>query len=146
MKTKLSKARKNLRLLLMHLNENYKRISDAFDMHHYRSDKDEYAKKYYNKDDCGSIGCLLGYAPECLPAIEADYFADCLGVKSLQFSRYGERIFPELNQGELNFLFSSDWANHDNTLQGAINRITHFLDNPSDDYSFLYSCRLLKTL
>lgn len=119
----------NLKLLLAHLETNFSRINEHFDMKFYRSDKGKNIA-YYNSTDCGTIGCLIGYAPECIPTIEDDYYAS----GKLHFYKYGNRIFSDIRYQACYFLFSSIWKEKDNTLQGTIARIKYFLDNPEKDY------------
>jgi hypothetical protein len=125
----MNETKKNLKILLLHLVKNYDRINNHFDMKYYRSNEGKNTA-YYNSTDCGTVGCLLGFVPECIPVVESDY-----NSKKLYFYGYATRVFKSLTDEQCDFLFSSQWKEKDNTLQGAIARLKYFLDNSFFDYS-----------
>lgn len=75
-------------------------------------------------DECGTVGCALGWmswAPQFFEERkwQSSYFA------------IGEKVFGiQEDSKEWEFLFSSFYADHDNTIEGAIGRIDTLLKYP----------------
>jgi len=117
---------KNLEILKQGLEDNFDRIQYRFNMEQYRSVHTVsvfFPKSFKSKTDCGSHGCLLGHAPllgiEELEALAGDFLHG-----SLDFQIYCERVFGIYDHNFIwKYLFASEWAGYDNTLQGSINRL-----------------------
>lgn len=76
--------------------------------------------------ECGTAACLLGHAALILGAPERYDF----------WSGYSDSVFPALRSPNRSvadhiwtFLFSGDWAYHDNTLAGAVKRLDYVLEH-----------------
>lgn len=88
---------------------------------------------FISKTDCGTVGCLLGWAPtvDGLEPVKEDYMTSYeeLG-RILNFPRYSKRVFGINLQTSLgDFLFSSAWTGINNTAEGAVKRLTYIIDN-----------------
>jgi len=97
----------------------------GFNMDIYIADADEYTKT----NICGSAACSLGYAPETLNMSmeEINQFRHWIGI---DFNEIGEKYFGISNSNDpWDFLFSADWYPIDNSIEGAIARISFVLDN-----------------
>lgn len=133
---------KNLTILKDYLVQNYSKISNHFDMQHFRlavapDSGTKFAYRYYSKQDCGTVGCVIGwsvFAPGLEP-IDSDFYEkynrrDSFG---LNFSSYTDRVFfydnfHIGNNSEMyNFLFSGAWSGYNNTLEGAIKRLEYLI-------------------
>ncbi len=81
---------------------------------------------FRSKDECGSCGCMLGWAPFVpgLEPIAGDYVA-CFYPEYLVFNYYGRRIFPALYVGwdtnkDWEAIFSQDLENDKESLVAGI--------------------------
>jgi len=89
-------------------------------------------ERFYEKNECGTVGCLLGYTPIAL--------ANIIDMKSWRdhhsWSLYGKESFNMANLiVEFSFLFSSDWTPVDNTRLGACERIKYVILNDNFNYN-----------
>lgn len=115
-----------------------------FNMNHYRSDSDGGYEDFISKKDCGTAGCVLGWMP-FIKGLEVNKEKDIFlyGGSDTNFVAYAERVLGmsygnridhqyenEEMVNKWDFLFSGEWSDHDNTVDGAIARIDTFLDNP----------------
>ena len=132
--------------------ENLKKLRDfiatkitdeQFDMTHYRAkigEQGSLTKKGCHLHEvidppCGTVGCMLGWAPAMggdFRPIETEF----TGPRStLAFFIYCRRVFgfsPE--QKVWRFLFGGNWAEIDNTREGAVSRIDYILKNPAPNF------------
>ena len=79
-------------------------------------------------NDCGSVGCLLGWAERLEGMDSLDYIN---GYNAIAFELYN------MGRGsgkEHEFLFSSNWVDVDNSRIGALRRIRFVMDNDGYDY------------
>ena len=115
--------KKNLKKLAKYLEENVSQ--DMLDMGIYRANTDHMVVRFYTLEDCGTVGCALGWSPfaEGLETIPEDYYTVSDGkITQLAFERYSTRMF-ELENAEWSFLFESAWVKYDNSVEGAVDRI-----------------------
>lgn len=70
---------------------------------------------------CGAVGCAVGFAP----------FTGIRKIKEESWKEYAERVLigDDYSEEIYDWLFSSFWANIDNTPKGAAKRIFWFLKN-----------------
>ena len=115
---------------------------ERFDMEFYfEGDVDFNFSRYEAGEYCNTVGCALG----SLATSELDVFKVNLshlrGYRSknpgaINWKTYGAELFPFLYptyptlgcHSPWDFLFSNVWSSHDNTLQGAIQRIALVLN------------------
>ena len=127
---------KNLRLLRDYIDTQV--TDEQFDMKYFRTnDKKNKGLEYYSKDNCGTVGCALGWAPlvKGLEPVDSDfdYIID-VEQSSLDFHEYSYRVFPELMASQAyncyswQFVFSTEWNDVDNTRQGFIKRVNYLLE------------------
>lgn len=107
---------------------------DMFDISNYRMDSNKYHKGYKSKDDCGTLGCAIGWCP-FIKGLELneEERRECNTFKGLNFKRYSERIF-DLNvfDGRGEYMFASAWSCYDPSLEGLIQRMTDVIDGKKD--------------
>ena len=109
---------KNLRLLQAHIKD---KVTDKqFNMISYRN------STFYSKDNCGTVGCAMGWAPfvKGLETLESDFHAD----GSLNYGIYHNRIFKADTDDLWSFLFCPDWSKHDNTREGFVKRVDYLIE------------------
>ena len=121
---------KNLKLLRDHIRD--KVTDEQFDMHKYRTDENRNIILFRSKDDCGTIGCALGWAPfvKGLEPIEEDFYNG-----NLDFNIYSERIFPAIETDDYDdkyyiawaFIFNAEWKDYDNTREGFVKRVNYLI-------------------
>ena len=107
---------------------------ETFDMAYFRSIPENESSRFYSKDDCGTVGCFLGWSPliKCLEAERIDFMTF---TGSLDFDEYCSRTFNiDSNSLCYNFLFSGNWCYFDNTPEGALARLDVVL---SGDFKYL---------
>lgn len=111
----------NLMKLGEYLWQNIK--DEQFGMELFRQHNNENCE-FYSKEDCGTVGCALGWAPfvKGLEPIKSD-FSSFSG--KLWFTDYSHRVFGDdwRSNPKLHFVFDEEWANYDNTVKGACQRI-----------------------
>lgn len=117
----------NLSLLADYLEHNVK--DEQFDMADMRQSLDSSGNRYpatfRNRHNCGTIGCVLGWAP-FVP--ELDYTDDEYLGTTLDWNAYAERLFVEdTDSAEWDWLFSEWWEERDNTRMGAVKRIRDYV-------------------
>jgi len=103
-------------------------VSDEqFNMKYFRSDVGDSLKKFKSKEDCGTVGCALGWAPfvEGLEVIESDFDER----NHIIFELYSKRVFGYYCGDVLNFMFSGYWYEIDNTREGFVRRVVYFLED-----------------
>lgn len=82
---------------------------------------------FKGEDDCGTVGCVLGWAPlvKGLAPIPTEYDRD---DSALRFADYCERVFVVRPHSFVwGWLFASKWEYIDNTPEGASARIRYLL-------------------
>ena len=84
---------------------------EQFDMEFYRSG--EVNLEFLNKKNCGTLGCVLGWCP---------FIPKFSKYRATSFRYLADELF-NVSSSVWSFLFGSEWADHDNTLEGAIARI-----------------------
>ena len=84
---------------------------DGFDLNPH-----QVKKKYYNR--CGTVACAAGHGP----------YAGIKAESGEDWSDYVDRVFTGSNYTVWTWLFSSSWAEIDDTPKGAAARIDAFLD------------------
>jgi len=101
----------------------------TFDMVDFRRGFEVFSScDFVSKKDCGTVGCLLGWAPmikglECdLQDFGKSYIGEAKNY--LIWSSYCDRVLSiGTDSGLWDFLFSHEWANFDNTPEGAVARM-----------------------
>jgi len=93
--------------------------NEKFDMRWYRSSDIEPNISFYSKENCGTVGCALGWAP-FVPGLEA------IG------SDYSLRVFGTFSGGIWDFVFSGGWSEFDNTIEGVVSRIVYLIEGGDD--------------
>lgn len=80
---------------------------------------------------CNTCGCVLGHAatfPE-FKITEQDIY-EFMNDYPFAWQKFTEKYFGiEVDSFVWTWLFSTDWSEVDNTLQGAIRRINYFIQN-----------------
>lgn len=123
--------------------ENLKRLADwieknitqeQFDMSHYRTDGVGHMVVFRSINDCGTVGCLVGWSPFVpkLKPLKKEYHKSA--PYELDIDKYESRIF-DTNSFDWRFLFSDWWANEDNTLEGAIKRLRFASTDEYEDFA-----------
>lgn len=125
--------KKNLLKLANYLENNV--TQEMFDMKLYRMDSKGNSVIYTSKAECGTVGCALGYGPFVigLETKEEDFIRGS-NYHYLAFYYYCKRVFnldSDINSERWEFLFGSDWVNHDNTPLGAAARIRYLVEGNS---------------
>jgi len=105
---------------------------NQFNMGKYRRDIYGFSKDFVSINDCGTVGCALGWSPFVpgLEAVETEFNPrNC----ALIFYKYSSRVF-EINDGELcwYFLFDSGWSTIDNTRKGFVKRVLYLIEGGND--------------
>lgn len=99
---------------------------ERFDMHsYYWTEQRDFGWDPHHtvniRNECGTIGCALGWAPSLFAPLDAEGWGE-----------YGERVFgaPDTSAA-WSWVFSPDWGldDIDNTPRGAAARIRHLLEN-----------------
>ena len=115
--------KENLTILANFLENNIS--DDMFEMWYWRSGKDTDCGVYcklaeprqvlQGHEDCGSLGCAIGWAPTCDDLPVADYkFWDT----------YIHNVFDlDSFSDEYSFMFNANWSKWDNTVKGCVERI-----------------------
>lgn len=104
---------------------------EMFDMEHYRSNSGSPCE-YIDEDNCGTVGCALGWAPfvKGLGVVDSDFrfsWTDDGYVAALSFGNYVDRVF-DLHPVDFDFLFGGFWSIYDNTPQGFVKRALHLIN------------------
>jgi len=105
---------------------------DQFNMSRYRLDNYGFSTYFKSKEDCGTVGCALGWSPfvEGLEAIDSDY---ARLSRRLVFHKYSNRIFGvDEEDCQWSFLFNSGWSKIDNSREGFVSRVVCFLEDCKD--------------
>jgi len=73
---------------------------------------------------CGAVACVLGHATSIVEPAKGDK----------DWDSYGERVFGlRFCDIEWEWLFSSEWSEYDNSLEGAVFRIDYYLKHGVPD-------------
>lgn len=120
---------KNLKKLRKYLAENI--TQKKFDMLDYRGRHNHSIISFRN---CGSVGCMVGWLPFALRENNQSTFNNYKNIFTKGFDwdnylKYKTNIELDSELGE--FLFDSEWAEYDNTLEGALGRLDFVIDNPN---------------
>ena len=114
---------------------------ETFDMEYYRSDEHgDSIVGFYSYENCGTVGCLMGWAPFIKGFEPCLYYDDPFQIMHLDFMSYVYKIFnfDLITNQEYShvykFLFSSEWKDFDNTPEGALARLDVFL---AGDFKYL---------
>ncbi len=90
-------------------------------------------KDFKNMRSCGTVGCLLGWAPFA----HIDFKpldVDCYPNGDFSWLKYGERVFDINSQEDIwDFLFAGAWVDADNTVKGGVDRIRYICKNPNEE-------------
>lgn len=85
---------------------------------------------------CGTVACFIGWCPR-VQGLEP-ISTDMMNAYEPNWIRYSDRVFG-LPGGLWEFCFSSNWQEHDNTIEGAVDRVEKVVTLfESQDYSALY--------
>jgi len=103
----------------------------TFDMYAFRGHSGGVEAPFKSKDDCGTIGCALGWAPFIIePKAEHYTRSWWLKTETLDFDDYYTDTFTTSSDFEgaafdniFEFLFSSEWVVADNTPEGFLGRL-----------------------
>ena len=68
---------------------------ENLDMSEYRSDGTGGYVTFWSKDECGTVGCALGYAPFAIPEVDPLMFI--YSESGMDWDLYQKELFPELN-------------------------------------------------
>lgn len=92
---------------------------DSFDMYNYSQDVSFITN--IKQLECNSVGCILGH---CAILDKENVFKNFINYEFINYEKWAEN-FIKISSDSLKykFLFSSFWADYDNTLKGAIERI-----------------------
>ena len=82
-----------------------------FDMELYRSGEDNL--EFLNKKNCGTVGCVVGWCP---------FIPEFSNYRATSFSLLAKELF-NVSTHVWSFLFSGEWVDCDNTIEGAIARL-----------------------
>lgn len=106
-----------------------------FNMEKYRaeqsdnfSDNETNSCSFIDKNNCGTIGCALGWGPFVTRTQNSDFTDNY----SLDWHRFSKRAFGlDLNNNEASYLFSGDWAKSvkGKTRMAAVKRIRAVVSN-----------------
>lgn len=100
---------------------------EMFDMESFRKVSKHNTTLFINKDNCGTIGCAIGWCPliEGLEPIDSDYVANYYrGIEHLDFEKYCKRVFGIREFSKVwKYLFDSNWKDIDNSIEGLIKRM-----------------------
>jgi len=111
-------------------------VSDEqFDMEFFRSSGEECDVKFYSKEDCGTVGCALGWSPfvKGLEVVEDDFIEIFAGFNRLVFYEYSERVFGiDCSEDCWKFIFHSLWYEIDNTREGFVKRVLYLIEGGND--------------
>lgn len=125
----MSKTKENLQKLHDYIRDN---VAEEFiRMEYFRSDEYGFSKCYTSKEDCGTCGCALGWAPNAIPEILSDpkVFENSInGAPRIEFFKMSDRYFPDLNDDPSNYwdyLFSPDWVDD---KQAILERIMNYIN------------------
>ena len=111
--------KKNLLLLADFLD---KLPQELFNMKYYRLNENGERVEFYSKNDCGTIGCALGWAAASgIPELEIEHFPK-KGTR-LSWLMYSEAVFGFISENTFDYLFSEYWTEVDNSPSGAAKRI-----------------------
>lgn len=123
----------NLKILANYLNDNV--IDDQFDMACYRKNEKGVSVAFCSLENCGTVGCAMGWAPYALNLSKDDIahirkraiseFNFWIILANTYFS-HGHPDFDE--SGIWNFLFCTDWEFYDNSRHGAVERLNFIAD------------------
>jgi len=118
----------NLIKLAKFILENIK--DEQFSMFNYRSDKYGYYVYFKSKNDCGTIGCALGWSPFApgLEVVEGDFQEK----GTLNFSKYSKRVFGAGWGLVWDFLFNSDWCKIGGSREGFVKRVIYLIEGGKD--------------
>jgi len=118
---------KNLAKLTDFIEQNIK--DKQFDMETYRKNNENEVVKFKGLNDCGTIGCALGWAPFALSIIWVEYNSDAFSFNDLSDKKFGVTMGDE----EWVYLFSSLWAGkHKNQRKAFINRARALIEAEGD--------------
>lgn len=107
---------------------------EFFCIKRYRSEY-SYNKDFVSLDDCGTVGCALGWAPfmKGLEFLDSEFYSSFNNYEKLDFDEYSERLFGMRmsidNPSEWDWVFGSEWETVDNTPLGVVFRIEYLFDN-----------------
>lgn len=94
---------------------------EMFSMRSFRRGDDKHT-------ECNSVGCVLGWCTELdADNIKENYVYSSGGIAFYEWSEYFTGI--PADGYDWDFLFSENWAEEDNTIQGAIKRLEFFIKN-----------------
>jgi len=119
-------SRENLVKLAKFILENIK--DEQFNMSSFRLNKYYNSVRFKSKEDCGTIGCALGWAPfvEGLEVVKSDYYKG--EPMYLDFDLYSKRVFGTAFGIFWEFLFSLGWHEIDNTREGFVRRFVYLIE------------------
>jgi hypothetical protein len=94
-----------------------------FDMICYRTGDEQ-------NPECDSVGCMVGH----LTTIDAENVMENYlnGYGRINFGQWSTDYF-EVNHYEWDYLFNENWAEVDNTLEGAIDRMRRLANGMSEE-------------
>tara|TARA_Y100001963_G_scaffold17759_1_gene21947 strand:+ start:37209 stop:37661 length:453 start_codon:yes stop_codon:yes gene_type:complete len=101
---------------------------DQFNMEHFRSDHSGYCEAFRSLENCGTVGCALGWAPfasKDMEPVEDDFFSDP-SINSLMWETYCKRVMGfKFESPNYMWCFAEEWGSSyiDNTPKGAALRI-----------------------
>ena len=97
----------NLQRMYDYLVQNKERISISFDMRSYRTEIND-----HNKNECKSIGCLLGHGTEGLKIEDVSQCKDNFGL--IDFRQVSSELLGIKSEALWGYLFSSNWGRNYN--------------------------------
>lgn len=88
------------------------------------------------KPKCGTVGCMLGWSPTIKglkPVGSNSYMLKFVNEDVFDFEAYVIKFFGIKQDSDLwDYLFSTDWALCDNTLEGALIRLDNVIEGLID--------------
>lgn len=107
---------------------------EQFDMSWYRQTFDKKRDRvvlcqFISKNDCGTVGCALGWGPWVVPPIFEDFRSG-----ELAWDRYCDNHFFDDHSDDYDYLFSSSWTDREPgaSRMDAVGRIRHYVKHDGD--------------
>ena len=102
---------------------------ETFDMRYYRQAKIFDSVYYFDKNDCGTIGCPVGYLPFIFKPVPEDFTETIDKRKVLSFIKMTWRILEGVKMAIWDYLFSRNWFKNFNTPKDFIERLGWLIEN-----------------
>lgn len=110
-------------------------ISDKqFNIDHFRSNEEGRGTEFINKNNCGTIGCAVGWSPFVIDVVESDYD---IFDKTLSFGKYCNRTLINTLTDRWVYMFSDEWAKTEfDSRLDCVKRIRNVVNGLSESDAF----------